>query len=97
MSADVLPAAEAPRWRPAGAGVSGPVRVTVVVDEGAVDTVAAALRTAGLQIDQVLGSIGVVTGAVPADRQGALAGVAGVVSVTEDRPYQLPPPDAPVQ
>lgn len=77
--------------------LSGPVRVTVVVDDDAVDTVAAALRAAGMQIDQVLGTLGVVTGAVPADRQGAVAGVAGVVSVTEDRQYQLPPPDAPIQ
>lgn len=77
--------------------VNGPVPVTVVVDDDAVDTVAAALRAAGMQIDQVLGALGVVTGAVPADRRGGLAGVAGVVSVTEDQQYQLPPPDAPIQ
>ena len=74
--------------------------VTVTVDEahaGAIDEVAARLRDAGMDIDRVLGAIGVITGAVPASRLHVIEAVEGVASVEEQTSFKLPPPDAEVQ
>ena len=75
-------------------------QVSVTVDDGhlsALDGVVAGLRARGMQVDQVLDGIGVITGSVPAGAAAALTGVAGVVSVDEQLVHRLPPPDAPVQ
>ena len=77
------------------------IDVTVLVEEahlGAIDDVAAALRSAGLRRDVALPATGVITGAV--DDEAALAalrGIAGVESVERAQEIQLPPPDAPQQ
>lgn len=47
--------------------------------------VVADLRAAGLQVERVLRSIGVVSGTAPADGLERLAGVDGVTSVERDR------------
>lgn len=49
------------------------------------DDVVSDLRAAGLQVERVLVSIGVVSGTAPADGLERLAGVAGVTSVERDR------------
>ncbi len=56
----------------------------------------AALAKAGLQIDQVLEEIGVITGRGAAGIGSALRGVAGVVDVAEQPAIDIGPPDAPV-
>jgi hypothetical protein len=61
------------------------------------DGVVANLRASGLQVDQVLGTLGIVTGSAPDDALDALRGVEGVASVDAQLTHQLPPPDAPVQ
>jgi len=74
--------------------------VSVTVDDGhlaALDGVVQGLRARGMQVDQVLDGLGIITGSVPPGAAGALAGVAGVVSVDEQLTVRLPPPDAPVQ
>ena len=65
-----------------------------LTDPGAV---AATLRERGLQVDQVLEEIGVITGQLPAGRPLTVLRVDGVAAVEEARRVQLPPPDAPVQ
>lgn len=75
-------------------------RVSVTVDDehvDRIDEVAAALRAAGLDVTDVLGATGVITGTVADDRRDALADLNGVESVADDVDYRLPPPDAPVQ
>lgn len=75
-------------------------RICVAVDEAhltAIEDVARALDSCGMQVDQVLGSLGMVTGSVGEDRLSALAAVDGVVSVDEQLEYRVPPPDAGVQ
>lgn len=75
-------------------------RVSVTVDDehvDRIDEVAAALRAAGLDVTDVLGATGVITGTVADDRRDALADLNGVESVAADVDYRLPPPDAPVQ
>ncbi|MGY1695206.1 MULTISPECIES: hypothetical protein [unclassified Geodermatophilus] len=75
-------------------------RFSVTVDDGHradLDEVARALRDSGLQVDRVLGTLGLITGRAPADARPALLAVPGVSSVDEQLRVQLPPPDAPVQ
>ena len=75
-------------------------KVSVTVgDDGRehLDAVVRALRARGMDVEQVLGGVGIITGSASADALGALRGVEGVRSVDEQLGYQLPPPDAPVQ
>ncbi|WP_347057053.1 hypothetical protein ABC795_10130 [Blastococcus sp. HT6-30] len=74
--------------------------VSVTVDDGhlaALDGVVQGLRARGMQVEQVLDGLGIITGSVQSGALGALTGVAGVVSVDEQLTTRLPPPDAPVQ
>jgi hypothetical protein len=74
--------------------------VSVTVDDGhqeSLDGVVENLRARGLEVEQVLGSLGIVTGSAPAESLDALRGVEGVASVDEQLTHQLPPPDSPVQ
>jgi hypothetical protein len=74
------------------------VSVTVGDDSRqSLDGVVENLRASGLQVEQVLGTLGIVTGSAPADALDALRGVEGVASVDEQLTHRLPPPDAPVQ
>lgn len=75
-------------------------RVTVSVDDehvGRIDDVARWLEAAGMQVEQVLPAIGMITGAVPGEQRTQVASVAGVAAVEPQRTYRLPPPDAEVQ
>lgn len=75
-------------------------KITVTVDEAHVDrldSVAEELKTAGMDVDQVLGSVGIITGSVAAEHRAALSGLSGVTAVESDQTFQIPPPDAEVQ
>jgi uncharacterized membrane-anchored protein len=74
--------------------------VTITVDDthlDRIDEVAAHLRSSGMQVDQVLNEIGVISGSVPDDRRQLLKTVTGVQSVEDAATVQLPPPESPVQ
>jgi uncharacterized membrane-anchored protein len=74
--------------------------VTITVDDTHLDRieeVAAHLRSSGMQVDQVLNEIGVISGSVPDDRRQLLKTVTGVQSVEDAATVQLPPPESPVQ
>ena len=74
------------------------VSVTVGDDgQDHLDAVVQGLRACGMDIEQVLGTVGIITGTASADALGALRGVEGVASVDEQLGYQIPPPDAPIQ
>lgn len=76
------------------------LRICVVVDEGhraGIEDVARSLGTRGMRVEQVLASLGMVTGSVGEDRVPALEAVDGVAAVAEQRRYRLPPPDGAVQ
>ena len=75
-------------------------RVSVSVDDAHVDTigdVAEALRHRGMEVEQVMGSLGIISGSVPEETRSELLGVEGVASVDESHGFQLPPPDSPLQ
>jgi len=74
--------------------------VSVTVRDGHRETMAGvveSLRATGMEVEQVLGALGIVTGSAPAEALDALRGVEGVDSVDEQLAYQLPPPDSPIQ
>jgi hypothetical protein len=58
-------------------------------------TVVEALRAAGLRVDEVLHSVGVVTGTVDGNALQFLSTVPGVAEVERSQTFELPPPDAP--
>lgn len=58
-------------------------RFTEVVD---------AAREAGLDVDQELAEIGVVSGSIETEKLADLARVAGVEAVEESRTFQIAPP-----
>jgi hypothetical protein len=71
-------------------------RITVTVS-GDPDAVAEQLRAAGVNVEQVLSEIGIITGSVAAGQQASLADLPGVVSVEAEHSFQLPPPEAEIQ
>ena len=76
------------------------VQVTVSLDEahiGQINQVADQLRAAGLEVDQVLSTIGIVTGSIEADIMPSLSQVDGVESVEQGRTYKLAPPNSDLQ
>lgn len=76
------------------------MKITVTVaepDRVQITNVAQRLRSAGMEIDQVLEALGMITGTVPAGKMAALAVLDGVASVDEELRYQLPDPGDEVQ
>ena len=72
--------------------------VTVTVDDehlAEIDEVADRLRERGMRIDQILASIGIVTGSV--EQVEVLRGVTGVESVAAEERVDLGPPDQEIQ
>lgn len=77
-----------------------PEKITVSVDDdhlGRIDEVVARLQAAGMQVEQVLRPVGVITGSVDDTCRAALGTVPGVAAVEPQRTFRLPPPDADVQ
>jgi len=71
-------------------------RITVTVS-GDTDAVAEQLRAAGMNVEQVLTEVGIVTGSAAAGQQASLENLPGVVSVEAEHRFQLPPSDAEIQ
>jgi hypothetical protein len=76
------------------------VRIMIsVADEqmNDIDSLAAELRNSGMEVENVLGITGVITGSVDAAQLERLRGVAGVKHVEEERGFQIAPPESDVQ
>jgi hypothetical protein len=74
--------------------------VTVTVADpqaGAMEELATRLRQAGMEVDQLLGALGVITGSADESRLAAIEALPGVAAVEAQASFQLPPPDADVQ
>lgn len=76
-------------------------QVVVSIDDqhlGDIATVVEHLRGAGMQIDQILDGLGMITGSVPdEERSEMVVRVVGVTSVEKQISYQIPPPDSDIQ
>ncbi|GAB3521785.1 hypothetical protein [Arthrobacter monumenti] len=76
------------------------IHITVTVDQEhirVIGDVATVLRTKGMHVEQVLDSIGIITGSLPEDRRPELEAAEGVESVDEQQHFQLAPPDSDIQ
>ena len=73
--------------------------VVVIADSGLarLPEVVAGLRAAGLRVDEVLDSVGVVTGSVPTGLVTALTEIDGVEGIEPVTAFQLPDPGSDVQ
>jgi hypothetical protein len=70
--------------------------VVTLTGDRPIHEVAGKLRAAGLTVDQVMESVGIVTGSAPPDATIRLRRVRGVADVSPDHPVDIGPPDAPV-
>lgn len=59
--------------------------------------VAERLQAAGLQIDQWLVEIGMITGSIAAEKMSSLTQIEGVANVESSQDYQIAPPDSEIQ
>ncbi len=76
------------------------VNVSVTVDDAHQEQmmeVAVGLQAAGMQVEQTLETIGVITGSCESSQISSLSGVAGVANVERGQEVQLPPFDSPLQ
>lgn len=74
--------------------------VTVTIDhdhQSRIDDLADQLRAAGMRVDQVLGAVGVITGAVTDAQRSAISRIPGVAGIEDQNVFQLPPPDSDIQ
>jgi hypothetical protein len=55
------------------------------------------IRKAGLEVDQELKSLGVVTGRIESEKVQALRNLTEVANVEESHTFQIPPPESKVQ
>lgn len=80
----------------AGSDAASGDRVHVTVQGRGVEDALAELRDAGLEVDEALDDLGIVTGRAAPDAVERLRGLRGI-TVEPESGVQLPPPDAPVQ
>jgi hypothetical protein len=75
-------------------------RITVTVTDGQqpnIDELADRLRAVGMQVDQVLPAVGVITGSVTSAQRRSIEQVAGVAAVEDETTFQIAPPDSDIQ
>jgi len=70
--------------------------VVTISGDRPIHEVAKDLKAAGLEVDQVLESIGSVTGSAHPDTSKRLKRIPGVADVSPDHPVDIGPPGAPV-
>jgi len=68
--------------------------VITLTGDRPIHEVAGKLKAAGLTVDQVLTSTGIVTGSAHPDAAGRLRKVQGVADVSPDHPVDIGPPGA---
>ncbi|WP_102158092.1 ketohydroxyglutarate aldolase [Zhihengliuella halotolerans] len=78
----------------------GDVEWIVTVEEkyrAQIGDVTAALESAGLRVDRVLKTLGIVCGSAGGDCRVVFASIEGVASVDAERSIRIAPPDSDVQ
>jgi hypothetical protein len=70
------------------------MRIVITVAPAAradMDAVAGRLAAAGVTVDQILSTTGIITGSVDDQAVGTLGGLTGVAAVEPDADFQIPP------
>lgn len=76
------------------------LQVSISIDDNHINQIseiAKNLQSVGMDVEQTLPSIGVISGSVSSDQVNRLEQIEGVQHVEPDRSYQLAPPDSNVQ
>lgn len=76
------------------------VNIQVAIDDAHlsdVPAVAERLAAAGMEVEQLLPSIGAVIGSIDRERVGLLRGVVGVAAVEDSREVEVPPAESEIQ
>jgi hypothetical protein len=79
---------------------SAKTKVSIVVAEdyeSRFPEVLEAAQLAGLEVEEQLPTIGVITGTIDESKRSMLERVQGVAAVESPRTYQLPPPESDIQ
>jgi hypothetical protein len=82
----------------ANRGIRHRVTVTVADSHAAdIDELADRLRQAGMDVDDVLRAIGIITGSVPIEQLSSIEALPGVAAVEKQLTLGIAPPDADVR
>ena len=76
------------------------VKVSVSVDDAHVNQilkVAEGLQSVGMDVEQTLPSVGVISGSIASDQVNRLYQIEGVQHIEPERSYHLAPPDSDIQ
>lgn len=76
------------------------VKVSISIDDAHLDQmreISQNLQAVGLQVEQTLQTLGIISGSIDSTQVDRLSQVEGVQHVEPDRSYQLPPPNADIQ
>jgi hypothetical protein len=76
------------------------VKVSVSVDDAHIDQileVSRGLQSVGMDVEQTLPSVGVISGSISSDQVNRLYQIEGVQHIESGQSYQLAPPDSDVQ
>jgi hypothetical protein len=74
------------------------ITITATDDQmGRIDELAERLRRAGMQVEQILGPIGMITGTATPAQRSAIKTFTGIAAIEDDTHFQLPDPGADTQ
>ncbi|HIK07948.1 MAG TPA: ketohydroxyglutarate aldolase [Trichormus sp. M33_DOE_039] len=76
------------------------VNLSVAVEDSYMDKiqeVAQKLQSAGMNIEQVLNTVGIITGSCDSEKEESLSQIEGVSHVERSREYKLAPPESDLQ
>ncbi|MBD2598011.1 ketohydroxyglutarate aldolase [Nostoc spongiaeforme FACHB-130] len=76
------------------------VNLSIALDEkyrDQIHEVAQKLQTAGMNVEQILGNLGIITGSCDSEKLESLSQVEGVTHVEPSRKYKLAPPESDIQ
>lgn len=76
------------------------IQISISVDDAHLDRiqdVAQNLRAAGMNVEQTLSSIGVISGSIHSDQLDCISQIKGVRHIEQQREFQIAPPDSDIQ
>ncbi len=76
------------------------IKVSISVDDAHVDRiseVAQGLQSAGLEVEQVLPTVGMISGSIDSNQVNRLSQIQGVQYIEPEQSYQIAPPDSDIQ
>jgi hypothetical protein len=76
------------------------VKISVSIDEAhllQIDKISEQLQSSGMNVEQVLSTIGIINGSIQSDNLNSLYRIEGVQNVELQQGYQLAPPTSDIQ